>query len=191
MCPSNGSTPLRSPQPPPSEADISIESIDIPDHPSCTEALAVARSSLPPSILNHSIRVYLYARAFATDPPPALDTATPPPPEVPVAPHVLFVASILHDVGTSAVYDELPSRFEVCGASAAAELLRRHGADDTAAREVWLAIALHTSPGLAEPLGGVVRAVRLGVRADFGSHPPPAATGVLSAPPRLNVEEEF
>ena len=37
------------------------------------------------------------------------------------------------------------------------------------ADEVWMAIALHTSPGIAERRGILVRAVREGVRVDVGT----------------------
>lgn len=41
---------------------------------------------------------------------------------------------------------------------------------DDVVREVWLAIAMHTSSHVAEGAGGLVRVVRLSVRADFGTY---------------------
>lgn len=54
------------------------------------------------------------------------------------------------------------------GANLAAPLLKRHGVDGGAAREAWLAIAMHTSPHVAEGAGGLVTALRLGVERELG-----------------------
>jgi hypothetical protein len=94
-------------------------------------------------------------------------------PMMPVPLHVQFVACILHDQGTSSAYDQTPERFEVSGADAAVELLRRHGIEEEIIKEAWLAMSLHTSGGIAERMVGLVRAIRLAVRADFGSYPVP------------------
>ncbi|KAK1829552.1 hypothetical protein QBC39DRAFT_262805 [Podospora conica] len=175
----------------------------IPAHPACAEALALAKSSLPASILYHSLRVFLYAQAFLNSE-DAESPAIPPssPPDTPLgAGVVLFVACILHDVSTAADYDAVPERFEVVAADLAVGILRAHGCPEAAARDAWLAMALHTSPGIAERLGGMVRAVRLAVRADFGSHPAPAAgempggAGTVDVIrwklPRLEIEKDL
>ncbi|KAK0624807.1 hypothetical protein B0T17DRAFT_492957 [Bombardia bombarda] len=189
----------------------------MPAHPACAEALSIARSSLPASILYHSFRVYLYAQAFIHEQATqerqnwpfiantADDDIIPPPPRPPhnvVPPHILFVACILHDVGVAPpLGDASPERFEVVGADVAARILRAHGASDAEVRDVWLALALHTSPGVAERLGGTARAVRLAVRADFGSYPLPPAEGVPGGVelmnalkwklPRLEIEKDL
>ncbi|KAK4223992.1 hypothetical protein QBC38DRAFT_371994 [Podospora fimiseda] len=173
----------------------------LPNHPVCNEALNLAKSSLPASILYHSFRVYFYAQAFMTifqD----TDPTDPTPASIARAePHVLFVACILHDIGTSSVYDSVPERFEVVSADVAARLLRSHAIPEPAVRDAWLAMSLHTSPGIAERLGGTVRALRLAVRADFGSYPHPPAEYVPGGAeamnairwqlPRLEVEKEL
>lgn len=181
--------------PPFSEAEPLLAA-EVPDHPACAEALALARSSLPPSVLNHSFRVFLYARAALLLPggpaaPPAAVAPAPPP----TAPHVLFVACILHDIGAADALASEPERFEVAGANAAASLLTRHGVDGPAAREAWLAVAVHTSPHVAEGAGGLAAALRLGVRADFGSYAGGLGEDVLGGAgarlPRLGVEREL
>lgn len=178
------------PQHAPSHSEIEpLLAAEVPDHPACTEALALAKSSLPASVLNHSLRVFLYARRALLLPGPAAALAAPS-----TAAHVLFVACILHDIGIADAHASEPERFEVAGANAAASLLRRHGVDGPAAREAWLAIAMHTSPHAAEGAGGLVTALRLGVRADFGTFDGLGA-GVLgdaeSHLPRLGVEKEL
>jgi hypothetical protein len=142
----------------------------IPSHPACAEALALAKSSLPASILYHSLRVFLYAQAFlavfqdsdsvTVVPPSTADTANDGAPNATAgaagdsgfrsASVVLFVACILHDVSTAADYDAVPERFEVVAADAAVRVLLAHGFPEAAARDAWLAMALHTSPGIAE-----------------------------------------
>lgn len=140
----------------------------IPSHPACAEALALAKSSLPASILYHSLRVFLYAQAFlaifqdadsvTVVLPSTADTAAPNataaggglttnPRSASV---VLFVACILHDVSTAADYDDVPERFEVVAADAAVKVLLAHGFPAATARDAWMAMALHTSPGIAE-----------------------------------------
>lgn len=187
----------------------------IPSHPSCAEALSTARSLLPASILHHSLRVYLYA-LHLLDSAEGRDLLLSPHPcssplvasaARPVTREVLFASCVLHDLGASAsspVSPPSPLRFETVGADAVAALLARHHHHDpasphgaAAAREAWLAVALHTSPHLAEGAGGLVRAVRLAVRADFGAGPLRDAVGRGFAAraeallPRLGVEREL
>ena len=115
------------------------------------------RGVLDPAVLNHSVRVWL------------------------LADHVgrregvrgrereaLAVACLFHDAGTARAYDG-PQRFEVEGADAAVAFLHGHGCHALLVRRVWEAVALHTSPGIAERMGTLPRLVRLGVLADFGA----------------------
>lgn len=60
-----------------------------------------------------------------------------------------------------------PQRFEVCGADAAAGHLRKFEVNDADVQEVWTAISLHTSPGIAERITPLARLVRLSVLMDF------------------------
>lgn len=59
-------------------------------------------------------------------------------------------------------------RFEVCGADAAAEHLWKFDINNADVQEVWTAIALHTSPGIAERITPLARFLRLAVLMDFG-----------------------
>lgn len=110
---------------------------------------------LQPPIFNHSARVFEYARIIAAREGWAVDVAA------------LRIASLFHDAGTADEYDG-PQRFEVEGADAAAAFLTSHGWEAARVDSVWEAIALHTSPQIAERRGPVARYLRLGVRADFG-----------------------
>jgi hypothetical protein len=59
-------------------------------------------------------------------------------------------------------------RFEVDGADRAAEFLTVHGLGAQQVDKVWEAIALHTSPGIAERRGPLAMLVRAGTGVDFG-----------------------
>ena len=124
----------------------------------CTSAYHLVQRSLPPAIFNHSIRVYLYAKTLARRAKsPWVD-----PERLPL----LSAACLFHDMGCADDYDG-PQRFEVCGADAAAEHLRKFNFNDADIQEVWTAIALHTSPGIAERITSLARLVRLAVLTDF------------------------
>lgn len=148
----------------------------LPKDPASTAALAHAHSILPTAIFNHSLRVYLHALHYGTHSALSLkewptwwadNTAR--------AEALLFIASISHDVGTAAEHDG-PQRFEVEGADAAKKICLEQGIDEADAHNVWTAIAIHTSAGVAERIDPLSRLVRLGVKADFT---PPAQRNEL------------
>lgn len=136
------------------------------------------------SIANHSVRTFLHARVVA-----ASDGL--------VAGQdfdadLLFLACVLHDIGTTSEADgEL--RFEVDGADAAARFLAAEGMSAADTDLVWEAIALHTSPQIAERRGPITRLTRLGVRGDFGLETVEAAErrAIEDAYPRLDVEKHL
>lgn len=136
---------------------------------------------LHPAIANHSRRVFVFAQAIAGFENAAVDL------------QALHVASLFHDAGTSPTHDG-PSRFEIEGADAAAAFLTRYGWDASRVDEVWEAIALHTSPQIAERRGPLTRYLRLGVRTDFGDQTllprPDQERGRAEAlHPRLRIEQ--
>lgn len=130
----------------------------IPPDELSLKAYDYARQHLHPDILHHSIRVYLFARALATRD----DSEWTKPDRLPL----LFTACILHDIGTCHAHDGA-QRFEVEGADAATHLLRLAGLSEAEMHEVWVAIALHTSPGIAERISPFANLVRLAVLIDF------------------------
>jgi hypothetical protein len=172
MCPPPDSTPTATVDGlDPTESQLNAATLDlVPRHDVCQAALGLAREALSAPIFNHSFRVFLYARHLVSSASEATEgsTDTSPLHPGPMSAEVLFVACILHDLGTATLYDSVPQRFEVAGADEAARLLCRHGFSEALIREAWLAIALHDSSGIAERIGGLVRIVRLAVRIDFG-----------------------
>ena len=130
----------------------------VPPSPMCTSTYHLVQRSLPPAIFNHSVRVYLYTKALAQ----RANSTWVEPERLPL----VFAASLFHDMGCANENDG-PQRFEVCGADAATEHLRKFEVNDTDIQEVWTAIALHTSPGIAERITTLARFVRLAVLMDF------------------------
>lgn len=132
----------------------------IPSDPIAQGAYHLARNALPPSILNHSIRVFLSAEWLAQREKSPWATSD----RVPL----LAVACLLHDIGCASQF-EGTERFEVEGADVAANHLGHHDIAPEDVHEVWQAIALHTSPGIAERISPCARLVRQAVLLDFGS----------------------
>ena len=103
---------------------------------------------------------------------------------------LLFGATVLHEMGVS---DKAPGRerFEIEGADIAANVLLACGIDEADVQQVWDAIALHTSAGLAERRGLLPRLVRTGVLADFHLASGPARErqdDLHAAWPRIELE---
>ncbi|MUL79572.1 HD domain-containing protein [Mycolicibacterium sp. CBMA 226] len=131
------------------------------------EALNHLRGELHPAILNHSVRVHLIASHLGAESLDADDQLA------------LAVASLFHDSGTAEIYNG-DLRFEVEGANAAVRFLHASGYERLATT-VWQAIALHTSPGIAEHMQPVIRYTRLGVLEDFGH-------GIVEVPDRSELD---
>lgn len=154
--------------------------MDHPNSPLVRAAREHVEQRLAAPILNHSVRVAHLSTLVA-------DTE-----RIRIDPELLWVAALFHDLGT-AIGADSPERFEVVGGHAAAKFLRQHSERDAReTQDVWDAIALHTSPHIAEARGGLTRALRLGVLADFGDDTvagaPAARTRLEAEHPRRDIE---
>lgn len=138
-----------------SEARHALQQHIPPRSTLCAAAFDLMISALPLAITHHSLRVYLFANWLARKEQSEWADN-----------ELLFVACVCHDLGASPQHNG-PQRFEVEGADAATSLLRKHGRNEHDLHEVWTAIALHTSPGIAERIAPLSRLVRLGVLMDF------------------------
>lgn len=125
------------------------------DDPVGRLALSILEPLLAAPILHHSLRTYHLAVAECVVH------------DWDVAPLDLLIACLYHDSGT--IRDTSPERFEVTGADRAVEFARAADRDAGSCRAIWDAIALHTSPGIADRHEPLTRAVRSGVLTDFGS----------------------
>lgn len=134
-------------------------SLDLPAGPMAVAALAAVRTSESPAIANHSVRSFLFAQLLAAHE-GCLDDAA-------YDRDLLFAATVMHDLGAGDLAQG-KVRFEVEGADLAAAVLREHGVPEPDVDRVWEAIALHTSPGIAERRGLLAYLTREGVGIDFG-----------------------
>ena len=161
----------------------------VPSSNAGQEAYKVAKASLPPAISNHSVRVFLHARWLLGrgELPPWAQSADD-------RLSLLFIACMFHDMGCASQCDG-DQRFEVEGADAADTLMRQYGFSEADAHEVWVAIALHTSSGIAERISSLAKIVREAVLMDFGfravdeDETRKQMTEVENAFPRLNAEK--
>ncbi|NKQ56945.1 HD domain-containing protein [Amycolatopsis sp. K13G38] len=131
----------------------------LPGTPLTDAVVDLVQPVATPSVFNHSIRSYLFARLVAARRTLVADRD--------YDDELLFAACAMHDLG---VAPDSPhaQRFEVEGADRAAEFLTAHGVPAADADQVWQAIALHTSAGIAERRGTLCLLVREGVAVDFG-----------------------
>ena len=81
-------------------------------------------------------------------------------------PELLYVGAMFHDLGLVDGYRSDDERFEVDGANAAAAFLKPYGLSDDDVEQVWLSIALHTTPGVPKHLRPTVALVTAGVEMD-------------------------
>ncbi|CAM5618998.1 HD domain-containing protein [Streptomyces viridifaciens] len=139
--------------------EATADLITLPGTPLADAVVNLIRPVETPSVFNHSIRSYLFARLVAG----RLGLA---------AGHdyqddLLFAACAMHDLGLASDGPH-SQRFEVEGADRAASFLTDRGVSAADADQVWQAIALHTSSGIAERRGTLCVLVREGVTLDFG-----------------------
>ncbi|MEZ3179419.1 HD domain-containing protein [Streptomyces pimonensis] len=131
----------------------------LPDSPVVRRALALVRGTESSATANHSVRSALFARLRAdhqgAEPGRDYD------------PELLFLACVLHDIGLTRAGDR-HQRFEVDGADTAAEFLTAQGLPTADVDAVWEAVALHTTPGVAERRGTLCALVHQGTGMDFG-----------------------
>ncbi|MFE0810898.1 HD domain-containing protein [Streptomyces sp. NPDC058794] len=131
----------------------------LPDSPVARRALALVRETESTATANHSVRSALFARIRAdhegAEPGRDYD------------PELLFLACVLHDIGLTPAGDR-HQRFEVDGADTAAEFLTAQGLPAVDVDAVWEAVALHTTPGIAERRGTLCALVHQGTGMDFG-----------------------
>jgi uncharacterized protein (TIGR02246 family) len=132
--------------------------LSLPDTDIARQAYAFAKRAPPAFILNHSIRSYVFARAHAAR--RGLRPGTDYDDEL------VFLSCILHAIGLSEQGNG-EQRFEVDGADTAAAFLRQHGIEQRRVAIAWDAIALHTSPGIANRKATEVAMTQAGIATDI------------------------
>ena len=155
--------------------------LDLPAGPLAEAALSAARDSENAPVFNHSVRSFFFAQLLAARDGCLADSD--------YDRDLLFAATVMHDLGAGSRAAGA-ARFEVEGADLAAGVLRQHGMAGSDVDRVWEAIALHTSPGIAERRGLLCYLTRAGVGVDFGLNPEIAAAWaepIHAAYPRLGM----
>ena len=136
-----------------------IAGIQIPDTELARAATVLVREAtddplVGDSLFHHSRRVFLWGMLKSK----ARDTQ--------VDPELAYVGGMFHDLGLTRKFRKADQRFEIDGADAAVDFLRGHGRSEAEARDVWLAIALHTTPEVPLHLAPEVGVVTVGVETD-------------------------
>lgn len=128
--------------------------ISIPDSKLAREVTEIVRDTESELLFNHSSRVYLFGALAGKNRGLKFD------------PELLYTGAMFHDMGLTNAHSSPDERFEVDGANAARDFLKRHGISQADIDTVWSAIALHTTPGIPKHMHPVVALVTAGVEMD-------------------------
>jgi HD superfamily phosphodiesterase len=159
-----------------------IAGVTIPDSALAREVTELVRDVTDDLVFHHSRRVYLWGslqglrRGLVADP------------------ELLYVGAMFHDLGLTQKYGSTDQRFELDGADAARSFLLSRGLSEREARQVWLGIALHTTPGIPDRLEPEVALVTAGVETDVLGLGLDALTSteideILAVHPRINFAD--
>ena len=161
-----------------------IAGIVIPDTEMVREVTELIREAEDDLLFDHSRRVFFFGvlqgRRLGLQPDLEL----------------LYVGAMFHDLGLKARYRTSDRRFEVDSANAARDFLLERGYDPADAGKVWLAIALHTTPGIPEYLEPEIALVTAGVETDVmgigrDELSPEALAAVTGAHPRPDFKRRI
>jgi hypothetical protein len=161
-----------------------IAGIRIPDSRMARAAEDLIRQFEPPTLFNHSVRVFVFGALAGTRLRLKYD------------PELLYVGALFHDLGLMKDFESKTERFEIDGANAARAFLRDHGITPAQTDLVWEAIALHTTPGIPLHMRPEIALTRLGVRtdvvgADFSDFTQEQRDAIIAAYPRGDFKNEF
>ncbi|MFB6519974.1 HD domain-containing protein [Streptomyces sp. NPDC056401] len=113
-----------------------------PDTAACAAALEVATAYCTPALLNHSVRSYVWASAYAAERGIEHDA------------ELLYVAALLHDIGLAPEFDSHTVPFDeagghvawVFGAGAGWPAERRQRLSEVIVRHMWDAVDVREDP---------------------------------------------
>jgi hypothetical protein len=157
-------------------------SIVVPDSLLAQDATDILREHSTDLLVNHSIRVYLFAAEQGRQQ------------ELRFDPELLYVASAFHDLGLIRKFSSQNERFEVDGANAARQFLIAHNVPEEQAQTVWEAIALHTTRGVTQYMRSEVALLNSGVGLDalgtgFEQFPSELRDTIIARYPREHFKE--
>jgi hypothetical protein len=162
---------------------VSAPPIAAPDTALARQAGDMLRACCPAHVVAHSERSYQFAALVAAAEAVEVDM------------EVLYIGTILHDVGLSTRFDG-PARFEMRGANAVRAMLLEAGMQTARAESVWDVVALHASTAIAAHKSVETRIANRGISIDIrgvGAEPlpPEAVRAVLETWPRHGFPAEF
>ena len=125
-------------------AQPAVTGIKLPDSQLARAATQFIRDTETDLLFQHSTRVFIWAALAGQRKALTFD------------PELLYIAAMFHDVGLT--FQDSHLRYEIDGANGARDFLRSHGVPEHEAQKVWVAIAVHTTPGISpnlEPVGAL------------------------------------
>src|SRR5246127_3330312 len=154
----------------------------IPDSLLAKEATDILREYSTDLLINHSIRVYLFAAEQGRQQKRRFDA------------ELLYVPAAFHDLVLNKKFSSQDERFEVDGANAARQFLTAHNIAEDQVQAVWEAIALHTTPGIPKYMRPEVALLNSGVLLDvvgvgFDQFPAELREEIVAKYPRKNFKK--
>src|SRR6202048_3439274 len=127
-----------------------IWGVSVPDSKLANEITEFIRDTESSLLFNHSSRVYYFGALAGQRRGLKFDA------------ELLYAGAMFHDIGLVPAYSSATDRFEVDGANAARDFLRRHRIAEQDIDHVWTAIALHTTPGIPQYMHPIVALLTAG-----------------------------
>jgi len=155
----------------------------VPDSALARRARRLITDVAAPVLVNHSIRCYAWGVELAHHD------------GLPFDQEILYVSSLLHDIGLVPAYD-LGDCYEVDGAVEAERLARQSGAPDDRARAIYDVIALHNDDALPDGCAAEVTLLWDAAGVDVTGERltdlrPEIVQMVLAAYPRIDFKRHF
>ncbi|MCP4004384.1 MAG: HD domain-containing protein [bacterium] len=164
--------------------DLTERADRVPDSPLAKAAFELAAGLSSPLLLNHAVRTYAFGAILASRNGLQLDR------------ELLYVASVLHDLGLTPTHEADPGSFEWVGAKRARAFGLEQGMEARRVDLLYDAIALHSSVGIASSREPEIAMVHYGAGADlFGTRlveiPPFDLDRLLDEWPRCGFKTDF
>lgn len=164
---------------------LHLASFEPPRTPAARAALSLATQYQSPTMVNHVVRSWLWAEAFAV-----------------VEGHedidheLLYVAAVLHDIGLAPEFDNVFRSYEEAGGHVAVALTRGAGWDAHRGQRALEVIVRHNWPAVDPELDVEGYLLEIATGLDISGARPDALPEsflreVLDAHPRLDLAQEF
>ena len=131
-----------------------VNGIAIPDSRLCREITELVRDVESDLLFNHSSRVFYFGALTGQRRTLRVDH------------ELLYAGAMFHDLGLMPEHSSRTDRFEVDGANAARSFLSARGISPADIELVWMAVALHTTPGIPVHMHPLVAMLSAGIRLD-------------------------